>query len=330
MRSSIFVSIALLSSTSVATLTERSRNAALSVFATIPDTLNLENLALRHNGDIVVTSSGSGTLHLVDSTGSRFAAIADIPDASGLLGIAKLEKDVFYVAGANVTGSTPIAIGTNAVWKVDLRGVKIKKDNTLSKPAKVSLVTEIPSAGLLNGMTRLSPEDNSRLLLSDSALGQILLLNVNTKEYETIIDDETTAGRPERLVAANGLRTYGQELFYVNQVRNIFAKVPISVSTGHPTGPSQIIVNGTVPFVDDFTLSLDGKRAWIALNSQNVIVEVDILARMSTVLINSTKLGEGSSVAIVPGSSRSPSLYVTGSSAIQDASVGTVFKVDTC
>jgi hypothetical protein len=145
------------------------------------------------------------TLHLVDSTGSRFAAIADIPDASGLLGIAKLEKDVFYVAGANVTGSTPIAISTNAVWKVDLRGLKIKKDNTLSKPAKVSLVTEIPSAGLLNGMT----QDNSRLLLSDSALGQILLLNVNTKEYKTIINDETTAGRPERLVAANGLCTYG-------------------------------------------------------------------------------------------------------------------------
>ncbi|RKK91148.1 hypothetical protein BFJ71_g11033 [Fusarium oxysporum] len=181
MRSSIFVSIALVFSTSVATLTERSRNAALSVFATIPDTLNLENFALRHNGDIVVYS------------------------ASGLLGIAKLEKDVFYVAGANVTGSTPIAISTNAVWKVDLRGLKIKKDNNLSKPAKVSLVTEIPSAGLLNGMT----QDNSRLPLSDSALGQILLLNVNTKEYKTIINDETTAGRPERLVAANGLCTYG-------------------------------------------------------------------------------------------------------------------------
>lgn len=57
MRSSIFVSIALVFSTSVATLTERSRNAALSVFATIPDTLNLENLALRRNGDIIVYSA---------------------------------------------------------------------------------------------------------------------------------------------------------------------------------------------------------------------------------------------------------------------------------
>ncbi|KAI9149488.1 hypothetical protein HJFPF1_11541 [Paramyrothecium foliicola] len=328
MRSSIFVPIALALSTSAATLAERPRDAALSVFATVPDTPNLENLALRQNGDIVVTSSGSGTLHVVDSSGSRVAAIADIPGASALLGIATLEKDVFYVAGANLTGLTPIAVGTNAVWKVDLRGLKVRKDNTLSKPAKVSLVTEIPSAGLLNGMTRLSPKDNSRLLLSDSALGQILLLNVNTKEYETILDDETTAGRPERLVAVNGLRTYGQDLFYVNLVRNLFAKVPISTSTGHPTGPSQIIVNGTVPFADDFALSSDGKRAWIALSTQNVIVEVDILAQTSAVLVNSTKLGVGTSVAIIPGTLHSSSLYVTGSSAVENATVGTGFRVD--
>lgn len=333
MRSSVLVTLAIALSTSVATLIERPRHlsedAALSVFATVPGTKNLENLALRHNGDIVVTSSGSAILHLVSSTGSRVAAIANIPGASGLTGIAQLERDVFYVASANVTGSTPIALGTNAVWKVDLRELEIAKDNTISKRTKISLVTEIPSVGLLNGMTQLSPKNTSHLLLSDSALGRVVLLNVNTKQYETVIDDETTAGRPERLVAVNGLRTYGHELFYVNQVRNLFAKVPISTSTGRPNGPPQVIVNGTVPFADDFTLSLDGKRAWIALNSQNVIVEVDILARTSNVIINSTELGEGSSVALVPGKSRSQLLYVTGSSAAQNGSIGTIFKVDT-
>lgn len=330
MRSYILITLAAVLSTTIATLAEHrsSQGATLSVFATVPGTQNLENLAVRGNGDVVVTSSGSPVLHIVSSTGNGVAAIATIPGASGLTGIAQLERDVFYVASANVTGSTPIALGTNAVWKVDLREFEVAEDGTISRPARVSLVANLPSVGLLNGMTRLSPEDTSHLLLSDSALGRVLLLDINTKEHEIIIEDETTAGRPERLVAVNGLRTHGHELFYVNQVRNLFAKVPISTATGRPNGSPQIIVNGTVPFADDFALSTDGMRAWIALNSQGVIIEVDVLAQTSSVIINSTELGEGSSVALAPGHSTLQHLYVTGSSAAQNVSIGTLFKVD--
>ncbi|KAF5013082.1 hypothetical protein FDECE_909 [Fusarium decemcellulare] len=333
MRSSTLIALATVLSKSSAFIDRQphqpSQNATLDIFASIPSVQNLENLAVRHNGEIVVTSSTSPSLHLVASEGGLVGRVATIPDATSLSGITELEKNVFYVVAANVTGPDPIAIGTNAVWKVDLRDVEITEYGAVTKSARVSLVTKIPLAGLLNGMTRLSAEDDSHLLLSDSALGRILLLNVRNKKYETVLEDETTAGRPERLVAVNGIRTYDQHIFYVNQVRALFAKVPISTSTGRADGPPEVIINGTLPYADDFALSHDGKRAWVALNSQNVIVEVDILAQTSTVIINSTELGEGSSVAVAPSTPRSRSLYVTGSSVVDGRSIGAVFKVDT-
>ncbi|KAF9869841.1 hypothetical protein CkaCkLH20_12640 [Colletotrichum karsti] len=245
-------------------------------------------------------------------TAKRVSVIATIPNASSLTGIAELEKDIFHVTVANVTGTQPTALGTNAVWRVDLRGLGVAVNGTVTNPAKTSLVAKIPTAGLLNGMT---------------PLGRVLSLDVETKAYETVIEDETTAGRPERLVAVNGIRTHGNDLFYVNQVRNLFFKVPISMSTGRPVGPAEVLANGTVPFADDFALSQDAKRAWIALNSQNVIVEVDVAARTSTVIVNSTTLGEGSSVAVTGGPG-SRSLYVTGSTVVGSASVGAVFRLD--
>ncbi|THZ57490.1 hypothetical protein D6C86_07052 [Aureobasidium pullulans] len=303
-------------------------NASIDSIHQVPKVPNLENLFIRSNGDVLVTSSSSPSLYLLDADHGSAHLLANIPEATGLTGIAELERDVFYVAAANVTGTRPIAIGTNAVWRVDLRKYRAPNGVRTLRTPKVELVARVPSAGLLNGMTRFSPRDDSNLFISDSALGNVIRLNVKTALYETVIENESTAGAVGSFVAVNGLRTFRNHLFFTNQARRSFSRIPFAPSTGLPTGPAELIINGTLGFADDFALSRNAERAWILLNSQNVLLQVDIASKTSNVVLNSTSLEEGSSAAVVPDVEGCPSLYVTGSTPTGGVSVGALFEIN--
>lgn len=176
---------------------------------------------------------------------------------AGLLGIAELERDIFYIAGSNFTG----AQGRNGMWKLDMRKFKAQ-DRTVSRPAASSLVTMIPSALLLNGISRLAKNDTSNLLLADSSAGTITKLNIDTKAYEIVIADPTMSSTSDGLgIGINVIRTHGDRLFFTGLDQGLFAVVPISLSTGLATGLADIIVPGTLVAADDFALSRDSGKA---------------------------------------------------------------------
>ncbi|KAJ5506030.1 hypothetical protein N7453_004987 [Penicillium expansum] len=301
---------------------------------TVP--LTFENIATRHNGHLIVSSTASPTLYQVSPLEENEAvAIANIPGTTGLLGIAELEQDIFYVVAANVS-STSATPGSNAVWKVDLRGSAScsarKRASSLS--ATTSLVANITSAQLLNGMCRLEPNNNSILLIADSAAGNVVKLNVETGAYETIIDEKSMKRLETGLqVAVNGIDVHESDLYFTNLNQGVFAKIPIELHNGTATGPTEVIVNNTAG--DDFTMSKDGKKAWIAMNGQHSLVEVDVPGKTARVVVDSTYLASASAVSFGRTRLDRDSLYISSAGTLDPtltrnstATGGIVVRVD--
>ncbi|CZR56314.1 uncharacterized protein PAC_06202 [Phialocephala subalpina] len=290
-----------------------SGSVTLTEILQIPNVANAENLAVRHNGEILVTSTKTTSLFQISPSKDKAPIqVAQIPDAIGLLGIAELEQDVFYVvASSNLTGKAT-ALGANSVWKVDMRRFCTPASGAIARPAQVSLVATILDAELPNGMCRMALNDTSNLLIADSAAGTVIRLDVNTAAYEIVIRDPTMANLPTGFiqVAVDGIHVHGSDLFYTSLNQGLFAKIPISLTTGVATGPAEVIVNEI--FGDDFVLSKDGKRAWIAMNGQNALVEVDIPGKAARVIANSTFLSQDSSVAFGRTNLDRNSLYISG------------------
>ncbi|KAJ5348325.1 uncharacterized protein N7506_001578 [Penicillium brevicompactum] len=288
---------------------------------TVP--VSFENIATRRDGHLLVTSVESSILRQVSPFGNKNSvAIASIPGATSLLGIAELKEDVFYVVAANVSSTTAIP-GTNAVWEIDLRDSQAcfsaRKDRKLC--AKTTLIAKVESAGLLNGMCRLSTNDDSTLLIADSAAGNVVKLNVDIGSYETIINDKQMKNNSTGLqVAINGVHVYGTWLYFTNLNQGIFARVPLDLSNGTVTGPVEVIVNNTPG--DDFIISRDGGKAWIAMNGHSHLVEVDINRKTAKVVVDSTYLASASAVSFGRTQLDRNSLYISSAGVLNPAKPG--------
>ncbi|KAM3514230.1 hypothetical protein MY11210_002119 [Beauveria gryllotalpidicola] len=299
---------------------------SLTPIHTVAGTQGLENLAVRHNGQILVTSISSPTLHQVSpSTSESPVAIAEFCGVTSLFGIVELQADVFYVIGSNLTELVAVP-GSTGLWKVDLRNSSIAEDATTLRPAEVSLVARFPAASLFNGMDRLSQNDTSHVLISDSGAGTVTKVNVDTGAFETVIQDPQMSITTEELfpIGINGIHVHDNDLFFVNFNQAIFAKVPISPSTGRATGPVEVLA--TINSGDDFILSRDGTKAWIAEHGPNILVEVNIPRKTSRIVANSTLLMDASAVALGRTSSDHNSLYIAAASNVNGTDIGQLVR----
>ncbi|KAJ6090032.1 hypothetical protein N7467_005248 [Penicillium canescens] len=278
----------------------------LTVIGSFPQPHTFENIATRHNGQLLLTSTVSPTLYHVDPLQkNHIASVIGIPRTTALLGIAELEQDVFYVVSANMSSVSGVP-GSNAVWRLDMRGRSSLTEST----ERLSLVANITSAQLLNGMCRISDHDTRSLLIADSQAGRIFKLDTHTGSFQVVIDDEVLKKTPEGLqVAVNGLHVQGSHLYFTSLNKGIFGRYPISLSTGIPTGPVEIIAEGVRG--DDFAVSADGKFAWIAMNGQSSLIEVDISARNARVVVESAALASASAVSFGRTLLDMNSLYVS-------------------
>ena len=285
----------------------------LTVIHEFPNPTWLENIAVRYNGELLVTSLTSPSLYQVDPHQTRQPLlVAEIPDSIGLLGIAELEKDVFYVIAGKSSNSAFSFSFRSSIWKVDFREFCLEEDGTVSRPAKLSLVADMPDTQFLNGMCRLAPNDNSALLIADSIAGSVIRLDVNTGSYNTVIKDKTMASpSPAGALGINGIRVHGQDLFFTNFAEKTFMKMPISRVRGTAAGPAAVVINGTTG--DDFILSKDGKKAWIATNFLNTLFEVHTPGQKGRIVAggaNGTDLVRATAVAFGRTWGDRNSLYV--------------------
>ncbi|CRJ80667.1 hypothetical protein BN1723_006170, partial [Verticillium longisporum] len=127
-------------------------------------------------------------------------------------------------------------------------------------------------------------------------------------------------------VGANGIHVCGNTLFYASLDQGLFASIPISLADGTPPGPVDIIVNSTLLGADDFTLPRDGTKAWVAGNGNNVIKEIGMFNKTSTLTANSALLSSTSSVALGRTCSDWDNLYISGASNIHGSPNARVSK----
>ncbi|QIW98631.1 hypothetical protein AMS68_004149 [Peltaster fructicola] len=140
----------------------------------------LENIAVRSNGELLMTSLGvPGSLNVLNPLASSPTPkqITGF-EYTDTLGIVETDPDVFHVIAANFSLETvSIQPGTNTIWRVDF-----SKDNHPT-PEKVATLKD---AVFLNGLTAFN---NSILLAADSALGVVWATDLKTGDSWIAADD---------------------------------------------------------------------------------------------------------------------------------------------
>ena len=240
-----------------------------------PNETWLENIAVRSNGQLLVTRIDQPELYQVDPFPPHGAILVHNfteAHALGLLGIAEVERDVFVVIAGSWSDKTlNYTAGSYSVWRVDLRSY-------YSASPKVSKITDIPSGLFLNGMTLL-PGTPQTVLISDSAAGVVYCLNTITSAYDIALEDDTMKPAADAFVipGINGVRYHDGYLYYTNSFKELFCRVAVNPSTGQALGRYEVLATGLIG--DDFALAVSGDgtiTAYITGNPSNLLTRVEI------------------------------------------------------
>jgi hypothetical protein len=265
-----------------------------------PNETWVENLAIRSNGNILVTLLSSPEVWEIDPSQEDFAKlIYRFPEALSALGISELQPDVFVVAVGNITlpaiASEP---GSYSAWEIDLRH---HRDQHAQCP-KITKIANLPQAHFLNGLCNL-PTAPHTVLLADSALGVIYALDTQTGASRTYLDDpafKPNSSLPVRS-GINGLHVHEGYLYFTNTFSTpALARIPIDKISGEPAGPLETIVETPAWHVnigdqaDDFTFDREG-NVWLATDPSNSIVKIEIPGGRRTVEVG------GADDAVVAG-----------------------------
>ena len=236
-----------------------------------------ENLAVRSNGHILLTILNTPQLVQVDPLSLQPPILIHQfpnPDGmDGLIGIVEMEHDIFYAIHGNFnisdTRGTP---GTYSIWKIDLNLFQTGQNGTITSPALVNELLKISETLLPNSIIPLSKPQN-QVLISDSRLGGIWKLDLNTLAYEVVIKDplmDPTAN--PSFLGVNGIKVYNHDLYFTNTQAGTLNRVPIDLANGSAIGPAEILQQGLFT-ADDLILDSVGD-VYVAQDAGNVLVKV--------------------------------------------------------
>ncbi|TVY84561.1 hypothetical protein LSUE1_G002749 [Lachnellula suecica] len=264
----------------------------------------IENIAIRSNGQILVTIFSSPDLYLIDPIlGKNPVLVHTFPDALGLLGIAEVSPDVFTVSSSNNSlSSSGVVRNSSIAWNVDLRGVSIPVNSFILDPAPiVSKVNTLTPVLFPDGQCLLSASEKT-VLVGDIKGGKIYRLDTITGAYSMVISNNLTVATPIAAFGSagvNGIHVREGVLYFTNTGEGIFAKMPI-YQDGTPAGNASVIVRAMEGnTLDDFALR--GDSAYLVTGYGNSIdrVKLDGSGRQKIVAgsLNSTALAEPTGAA---------------------------------
>ena len=258
-----------------------------------PNNTWVENLAVRSNGNILVTLITAPEVWEVSPFADPPTAelIYTFTDALSVLGITEYAPDAFAVIVGNFTDA-PVP-GSYSVWSVDF-GKRGHYRGHGRKGPRVHKITDVPEANFLNGATTLPAVANT-VLLADSGVGQVYRLNALMGDYSVAIDVPAmhpNASGPLPL-GVNGIHFAPGEddyLYFTNTFkRPNFSRVPVDAQ-GSATGPSEPIIKSVAKFegsADDFAIDTAG-NAWIADGAFNGLLKVDIADKSAEIVLGGT------------------------------------------
>lgn len=291
--------------------------APVSTIYSFPNGSFVENLAVRANGEILVTRTTSAELMLVDPQRPGCAAAVHnftSDGLSGMTGITEYEPDVFAVLAGDYHFGVSVGAGSWTLYSVDMRGVRLSEagcdalaGGNLPRVQKVALVEE---SQLLNGLARAP--GGKYVLASDTFAGLIYRVDMATGDYGVAIN-ETYLSELDTPHGVNGIRVVGDTLYLANSGQSILVKVPIG-EDGSEAGDYTVIAHndGPVDHWDDFAVDSEGS-IFAVTASGNTVVKVSPDGSKTVVAggLNSTDVAEGTSAAFGRGSCDSNVLYVT-------------------
>ncbi|KZP21480.1 hypothetical protein FIBSPDRAFT_953744 [Athelia psychrophila] len=277
----------------------------------LPNGAWAENLAVRANGQLLVTLLTAPEIYQIDPFGSHETKLVEtLPiGTGGLLGITEIQHDVFAVVAGNISLS-----GSFSVWKVDVNHT----------PARSTKIADVPPAVLLNGATSLN-ENGSAILVADAGAGVVYRVDTETGNYTVVLDDPTMkiAANATLQVGVNGLHIRGDYLYYTSSTQGLFARIAI-----HPDGtaasPAEIVAHNAV-FDDDFTFDRAG-NAYVATNADNTVQRITPAGNATIVAgnIDSALFAGGTAAQFGRTAADAAVLYVTTDGRFTNAAGTTV------
>ncbi|KAL7905040.1 hypothetical protein GGI35DRAFT_461680 [Trichoderma velutinum] len=252
------------------------------VIAQFPAGTWIENIAVRANGNLLLTSfQPDATLYEVsdlDCISPTVTRLFTIYTVTSLFGIVETSTDVFAVSGGNFSQSTGGVQGTARLWSIDFRH---------GQPSSPRLITSIPDAVLLNGATTV-PQSSHIVLLADSILNVIWRVDVvkGTVDKAAQFPPQDTAPPKPVTIGINGIHIHDGYLWFTNDTATANPstsaletsmyriKIDKNGYSPHNIVPEKVI---TLPSeaLDDFTFGPKERGIkWIATNSENKILAV--------------------------------------------------------
>ncbi|KUJ23695.1 uncharacterized protein LY89DRAFT_679035 [Mollisia scopiformis] len=274
---------------------------------TFPNNTFIENIRVRFNGELLLTSMSVPTLFEIDPTAStpNASIVYTFPNATGLAGITETVPDTFAIVSATWDlVNTRAILGTIVVWTINLG----------STPPIVHRIANVTNSTSFNGIASI-PESPNLILAADSAIGAIWRVDLLTGLYGIAFSDplftpiSTAQGSN---LGINGLKIKDGYLHFTDSAQGIYGRVEID-SLGNKIGAVDLIANITASVAtggvyDDFALDRMG-RAWIATHPEYV-VEVELNGSQE-VIANETLLLNPTSAAFGRGSTaEEKTLYV--------------------
>lgn len=288
----------------------------------------LENLAVRQNGQVLVTLLSAPEIYQLDPfhTNSSPVLINRIPKTTGVLGIVELQQDVFYVIAGNWSTSTFTSTnGSYSIWKIDLQKGGPQAHGSAHSPAAISKVADIPEGWFLNGLAVLN-QAKGLVVVGDSEAGVVYTLNVKTGAYAKTIDDPTMKpGSNPIFPGINGMKIRGDYLYYATSGQAIFSRIPINSADGTATGAAQIIAKNVTG--DDFAFDTKG-NAYVGGNTENTVSKISAKGIVTVVAgnLNSTLVAGATATAFGRTQKDQSVLYVTTTGGIPAPVNGTIVE----
>ncbi|OJJ50338.1 hypothetical protein ASPZODRAFT_58952 [Penicilliopsis zonata CBS 506.65] len=245
-----------------------------------------ENLAVRANGQILVSRLDTPEVLQLDPTGARepiTVAAWDANNYMGCLGISETRADVFYVVASGfVNDSFVLTSGVNTIWEIDMRTFAIEDDQassgvTVTSNATVTKLVEVTSSDFLNGMTTFN---ETVILVADAYNGWVYAVDTTTGAYTVAVNETSmkfdSIVDPSTNLGVNGIKLHDGYLYWTNTAAGTLNRILLSDSHDDavvgPLGPAETVVSN-VPKADDFIFKSDG----VAFIAQNQMDELSVL-----------------------------------------------------
>jgi hypothetical protein len=235
----------------------------------------IENIAVRSNGHVLLTTFDQGRLYTVDPDAitPRAEVAVQFPGVTALIGVAEIAPDVFAVTGGNLT-SFAFVEGSLKVFTVSF-------DGGAGSP-RVKHILDLLDSTAVNSMTVL-PATPYIILVAGSKDGNIVRIDTLRGTYDVALSDPALELVPDTVpVGVNGIKLVGDFLYFANSAKGLFGRIPVHPD-GSMAGAAEIITTlagGTSigHAYDDFDIHLDcdGQAfAYVATHS-NMVYKINV------------------------------------------------------